>query len=270
MKVIRPWTFAEALAAKAADTEVVPVAGGTDLWVHWPQNLAARARTYLDLTAVGELRGLRFDEGELVIGAGATYWDVLRDPACVERFPLLAAAARQVGAVQIQTRGTWAGNIANGSPAADGVPVLMAYGAEVLLVSTRGERRVPLDELYTGYREMAAAPDELIRSIHVPLRSYDLERFEKVGARRAQTIAKVGAAVTVAGGTWCVVAVSMAPTVRRCPTLEELLSSGPAPVGPDDLLPAVDADVSPIDDIRSTAAYRRNVFARIVYAIADS
>jgi len=268
--VIRPATFDEALAAKAADPDAVPVAGGTDLWVHWPANLAGRERTYLDLSGVPELKELATGDDELVIGAGATYWDVLCDDTCARAFPLLGQAARQVGAVQIQTRGTWAGNIANGSPAADGAGVLMAYDADVVLASARGERRVSLGEFYTGYRETIAAPDELIRSIRLPRRSYEFQRFEKVGSRRAQTIAKVGAAVTVAGGAWRVVAVSLAPTIRRCPALEGILSSGRALSGPEDLLAAVDADVTPIDDLRSTAAYRRNVFARILYAMVAS
>jgi CO/xanthine dehydrogenase FAD-binding subunit len=270
VKVVRPTTLGEALDAKAADPDLVPVAGGTDLWVHWPQNLAGRERSYLDLGGLPELRHVGTDDDELVLGAGATYWDVLCDETCAREFPLLGDAARQVGAVQIQSRGTWAGNIANGSPAADGVPVLMAYDAEVVLASARGERRVALDAYYTGYRASVAAPDELIRSIHVPRRAYELQRFEKVGSRRAQTIAKVGAAVTVADGAWRVVAASLAPTVCRCPALEEVLSAGRALTGPEDLLAAVDADVTPIDDLRSTAAYRRNVFARILYAIVAS
>jgi xanthine dehydrogenase iron-sulfur cluster and FAD-binding subunit A len=137
------------------------------------------------------------------------------DPAALQ--PLLVAAARQVGAVQIQARGTWAGNIVNASPAADGVPVLMAYDAVVVLESVRGRVEVPLAEFYAGYKQMRRAVDELVVEIRVPRRAYALQRFFKVGARRAQAIAKVGLAVTRSAAGWRVVAASMAPVAPMMP-----------------------------------------------------
>jgi len=201
----------------------------------------------------------------LVLGATATYWDVLQDADAGRAFPMLHEAAVTVGAVQIQTRGTWAGNIANGSPAADGVPVLMAYDATVELASTGGRRTVALDAIYRGYRELDLAPDELIWSIRIPTRSYAFSRFVKVGARQAQAITKVGVALAHSDAGWRVVANSVAPTVCRCPALEALLDKGAPIRTPDDLAAAIDDDVTPIDDISSTATYRRTVLARIIH-----
>ncbi|HYT71368.1 MAG TPA: FAD binding domain-containing protein, partial [Gemmatimonadales bacterium] len=208
---------------------------------------------------------LRWTADALVLGGLTTYWDVLSDHRVWEEFPLLVAAARQVGAVQIQSRGTWAGNIVNASPAADGVPVLMAYDAVVVLESVRGLEEVPLDRFYTGYKEMRRRPDQLVVAVRIPRRPYSYQVFEKVGSRRAQAIAKVGLAVARSSAGWRVVAASMTPTIRRCATLERLLEEGTPVRGPLDLLPAIAQDVSPIDDVRSTAEYRRTVMARVLY-----
>ncbi len=249
-----------------ADTPgAVPMAGGTDLLVHWPQRLDHHGVTYVDLWKVDELRPLRWTDDALMLGALTTYWDVMRDARARELFPLLMHAARQVGAVQIQARGTWAGNIVNASPAADGVPVLMAYDAVVVLRSLDGEVEVPLADFYLGYKKMRRRPDQLVTAIRIPRRRYEYEMFEKVGSRRAQAITKIGVAVTRADGAWRVVANSMAPTVRRCLALEDLLSRRVPIASPSDLVPAIRADVSPIDDIRSTAAYRERVMARVLY-----
>lgn len=265
MKVLLPESLAEACAMRAADGAAVPMAGGTDLLVHWPERLEARERTYVDLWRLPRLRGLRWSEDALELGALTTYWDVVTDARAGAEFPLLVHAARQVGAIQIQSRGTWAGNIANGSPAADGVPVLMAYDATVLLESTGERREVALDCFYSGYKEMDMRSDELIAAIRIPRRSHDVQRFVKVGSRRAQAIAKVGLALTRSDAGWRVVASSVAPTVRRCPAVEARLERGPAPAGPDDLLPDLRSDVTPIDDLRSTAAYREAVLARVLF-----
>ncbi len=266
MTVLLPDTEREALQMLAgANGAAVPIAGGTDLLVHWPTRVEARDRTYVDLSRLQALKPLRWSDGELVLGGLTTYWDVIRDRRVSDAFPLLVAAARQVGAIQIQTRGTWAGNIVNASPAADGVPVLMAYDAVVVLESLRGREEVPLDRFYTGYKEMRRRPDQLVVAIRIPRCPYSYQVFEKVGSRRAQAIAKVGLAVTRSAAGWRVVAASMAPTIRRCPTLEQLLESGTTVRGPDDLVPAIARDVSPIDDVRSTAEYRRRAMARVLY-----
>lgn len=265
MNVLQPRTKAEALARLAERPEAIPIAGGTDLLVHWPTRPAEHDRTYLDLAGVDELKGVRWTDRELVLGALATYWDVITDARATRELPLLGQAARQVGAVQIQTRGTWAGNVVNASPAADGVPVLMAYDAVVVLESRRGREEVPLAEFYQGYKQMRRTPDQLVVEIRIPRRGYAVQWFEKVGSRRAQAIAKIGLAVVRGDEGWRIVAASMAPTVRRCGVLERLLAEATPLRSPDDLLPAIDRDVAPIDDIRSTASYRRRVMARVLY-----
>ncbi len=266
MRVHVPGSLDEACRLLAADRSRVPIAGATDLLVHWPVNLAAHDREYLDLSGLAELRPISWTADLLRLGALTTYWDVIRDPRVCDAFPLLPAAARQVGAIQIQARGTWAGNIMNGSPAADGVPVLMAYDATVVLRSVGGEQRVPLDRFYTGYKQMRRDPDQLVIAIELPRRGHTFAAFEKVGARRAQAITKVGAAIARQDtGSWRVVANSVAPTVRRCRAVEALLDRGDPIRGPEDLTPALASDTSPIDDIRSTADYRRTVLARVLY-----
>ena len=265
MNVLLPDTLPQALELLSQNGDAVPMAGGTDLMVHWHVRPEAHQHTFVDLSRLEALKPLSWTADMLVLGGLTTYWDVIRDERTREEFPLLVDAARQVGAIQIQARGTWAGNIVNASPAADGVPVLMAYDAVVVLESRRGREQVPLDRFYSGYKQMRRRPDELIVAIHVPRRRYSYQVFEKVGSRRAQAIAKVGLAVTRSDAGWRVVAASVAPTIRRCPTVERLLETGAAVASPSDLLPAIAQDVAPIDDIRSTAHYRTLVMARLLY-----
>jgi CO/xanthine dehydrogenase FAD-binding subunit len=265
VSVLLPASRAEAVAALADHPGAVPVAGGTDLLVHWPAQVARRDGLYLDLSGAADLRPHRWTDAALVLGALTTYWDVIRDPRAAAEFPLLVAAAREVGAVQIQARGTWAGNVMNASPAADGVPALMACDAVVVLESHEGVEEVPLDSFYTGYKTMRRGRDQLLTAIRVPRGERDVQVFEKVGTRRAQAIAKLGLAAARGPGGWRVVAASVAPTVRRCATIERLLAERRPVAGPDDLLPALDADVAPIDDIRSTTAYRRTTLARVMH-----
>ena len=182
MSVLMPTGLDEALDLLAAHPDATPIAGGTDLCVHWPQQLDAGERTWLDLSGIHELREHRWTEEELLLGALTTYWDVVADPRAADELPLLVDAARQVGSVQIQARGTWAGNIVNASPAADGVPVLMAYDAVVVLRSSDGEEEIPLTEFYLGYKRMRLSEDQLVAAIRVPRRSYDFQWFEKVGS----------------------------------------------------------------------------------------
>ena len=265
MRVLQPRTKAEALKMLADDTGLIPIAGGTDLLVHWPTRPNKHDRAYIDLSGLGELKGVQWSDGQLVLGALATYWDVITDARATRELPLLARAARQVGSIQIQARGTWAGNVVNASPAADGVPVLMAYDATVVVESQRGREEVALAEFYQGYKQMRRSRDQLVVEIRIPRRPYTVQWFEKVGSRRAQAIAKVGLAVVRGEQGWRVVAASMAPTVCRCRALERHLTEGHPVTSPDDFLAAIARDVSPIDDIRSTAHYRRQVMARVLY-----
>jgi CO/xanthine dehydrogenase FAD-binding subunit len=267
VSVLLPRTLAETLVLLDEQRDAIPMAGGTDLLVHWPARPADHDRTYVDLSALSELKGLRWTEDALELGGLATYWDVITDARAGRELPLLVQAARQIGAVQIQARGTWAGNVVNASPAADGVPVLMAYDAVLVLESRQGRVELPLAEFYQGYKEMRRTPNQLVVAIRVPRRAFGLQVFEKVGSRRAQAIAKVGLAVTHSAAGWRVVAASVAPTVRRCRTIEALLEGGTAPRGPEDLDETIARDVTPIDDIRSSARYRSHVMARVLHTI---
>lgn len=265
MTVLSPANVREALGMLAEPGAALPLSGGTDLLVHWPVRLDDHDRTYVDLSGVDELRAHQWARDALILGGRTTYWDVIGDPRVQQEFPLLIAAARVVGAIQIQTRGTWAGNIVNASPAADGVPVLMAYDAVVVLESVKGREEVPLDRFYQGYKKMARRADQLVVAMRVPRRAHTVQIFQKVGSRRAQAITKVGLAITRSGQGWRVVANSVAPTVCRCPAVEQLLQARTPVHSPEGFLPAIGKDVSPIDDIRSTAEYRKQVMARLLY-----
>src|SRR5205823_5530791 len=165
MNVMSPGSVREALDLLASDGAAVPIAGGTDLLVHWPVRVEAHERTYVDLSRLDSLRPLRWTADELLLGGLTTYWDVIRADRASQEFPLLVDAARQVGAIQIQARGTWAGNIVNASPAADGVPVLMAYHAVVVLASRRGREGGGLASTRSGagWRVVAASVAPTIR-----------------------------------------------------------------------------------------------------------
>lgn len=242
-----------------------PVAGATDLFVDRPSRADAAGEVLVDLSGLDALRAREWTDDEFVMGALTTYWDVINDERAAGEFPILARAARTVGAVQIQTRGTWAGNIANASPAADGVPALMALGAVVELTSVDGVDRVPLDGFYTGYKQMKMRPGQVISAVRVPRRARSFESFVKVGSRRAQAITKVGVAITRLDAGWRVVANSMAPVVKRCAAVEHALDNEAPVRTPGDLVGLLEQDLSPIDDIRSTAAYRMKVLARVLY-----
>jgi CO/xanthine dehydrogenase FAD-binding subunit len=277
VRVLSPASLDEALAMMAiGDKTVSPIAGGTDLLVSWHHHVKDDLHL-LDMTRLApELAAMRLTADRLELGAMTTYWDVIAHPEVSAAFPLLAEAARQVGAIQIQTRGTWAGNIANGSPAADGVPVMMSYDAEVELASKSGRRWVRLDEYFTGYKQSVRRPDELIVAIRIPRRPYSVEWFHKVGARKAQAITKVGVAVTHSHALMChgsvsracgwrVAANSVAPTVCRCRNLESALDNGQTFDNPNVIQQILTQDVKPIDDIRSTANYRLTVLSRLLY-----
>jgi len=264
--VLRPATLDEALGMLArSPAPLMPITGGTDLLVSWPAQ-RRDGMHLLDLTELaGELGGLRLTDRGLELGALASYWDVLSDAEVAAAFPLLAQAARVVGAMQIQTRGTWAGNIANGSPAADGVLALLACDATVVLRSAKEQTEVPLERFYTGYRQSVRRPDQLIVAIRVPRRPREYEWFYKVGARCAQAITKVGVALVKDDHGWRIVANSVAPVVCRCRALEAALEAGRSFAGPAEIRRVLEADIAPIDDIRSTAAYRANVLSRLIY-----
>lgn len=263
------------LAERAARNEkTVLLAGGTDWFVERhvaPPEDEGTLPLVVDVSRLEALRALSLEGDTLRVGGAVTYLALRKDPRVAGRCPLLAAMARDVGALQIQARGTLGGNLASGSPAADGVAALAALDATLLLRSVRGARRVPLSAFYTGYRRSVLAADEMIEAIEIALAPEGSPFvWRKVGTRQAQAISKValaGLAVVESGRAkrLGLGMASVAPTVAFLPATRALGLSRPlAEVTDADVESAVLADVSPIDDIRSTAAYRRHVAVRLV------
>ena len=278
--VVSPRDLAGAYAALATGTPeapIRPIAGGTDLMVALTGELGEPPAGVVDLWAIEALRGIAIDAGDLVLGALTTYTDLRTSALCREHLPALVDAAATIGAVQIQNRGTLGGNIANASPAGDTLPVMLAADARFVLGSARGEREVPATDLWTGYRQTALAPDELLLRIRVPLRPDRVMAFRKVGTRRAQAISKVVMAMAWrAGGTsdevaavWRDVRVALgsvaAVPIRAARTEAVLEGSAPTPEVADRAAETLADELTPIDDVRSTAEYRRLVAARIVH-----
>lgn len=240
------------------DERRTPIAGATDLYV--ALNFGTLTpRAFLDIWGIEELRGISERGDNLVLGALATYTSLIRSPLVQRRLPMLVEAARQVGGVQIQNRGTIGGNIANGSPAGDSLPVLVAAEAVVVLRSTDSERRVPFSGYYTGYRATVMRPDELIVAIEVPPVE-GKQWFRKVGTRAAQAISKIVVA-GVRASSPRVAYGSVAPTVVRVPRTEEVLASG---AGIETAIRVLQSEIKPIDDIRSTAEYRLRVASNLL------
>lgn len=246
------------------DERRTPIAGATDLYVALNFGTLTQ-RAFLDIWAVEELRGISERGDNLVLGALATYTSLIRSPLVQLRLPMLVEAAGQVGGVQIQNRGTIGGNIANGSPAGDSLPVLAAADAVIVLRSADSERRVPLTAYYTGYRATVMRPDELIVAIEVPPVE-GKQWFRKVGTRAAQAISKIVVA-GVRSPKPRIAFGSVAPTVVRVPRTEQALASG---VDIDEAVRVLEGEISPIDDIRSTAEYRSRVATNLLRRFWDA
>jgi xanthine dehydrogenase small subunit len=254
LTLLRPRTLNEALVMMRDQAPVMPLAGCTDVYVNL-QFGTARDTRYVDLWPLDDLRGIAVNTGTLRIGALTTFTELVTSPLVRRRVPMLLAAAREIGGKQIQNRGTLAGNVANASPAGDSLPVLLAAEATVVLISAEGERRVPFGAFYTGYRASVRRRDELIAAIEIP-RIDGKQWWRKVGTRRAQAISKVMMAC-VRGKSGVRVAVgSVAPTPLRLSRTEHALSSGASIA---DAARILTEEIAPIDDIRSTADYRRRV-----------
>jgi xanthine dehydrogenase small subunit len=254
----RPRSVNEALAMIHDEPEITPLAGCTDVYVSLQFGTLAEQR-FIDLWPLGELRAIRKEGDSLQIGALATYTDLIASPLVRKRVPMLAAAAREIGGRQIQNRGTLGGNVANASPAGDSLPVLAAANATIVLRSADGERRVPFNAFYTGYRTSVRRPDELIVAVEIP-RIEGRQYWRKVGTRRAQAISKVMCAA-VRGPEVRVAFGSVGPTVVRLRRTERVLAAG----GPMKQAQAVlRGEIAPIDDMRSTAEYRLQVSANLL------
>jgi len=259
-ELIEPRSLKHALAVLHERQPVVPLAGCTDVYVTLNAG-ASPGALYLNLWGLDDLRGITADGPTLRLGALTTYTELRRSSIVRRRLPALAAAAGEIGGVQIQNRGTLGGNIANGSPAGDTLPVLAVVEAVLVLRSVDGTRRVPFNAFYTGYRQTVLRPDEIIVSIEIPPVP-GRQWFRKVGTRAAQAISKIVAA-GVRSTTPRLAFGSVAPTVVRVPRTEAVLGAGGS-LGR--ATAALMSEIAPIDDIRSTAAYRRRVAANLLAA----
>jgi CO/xanthine dehydrogenase FAD-binding subunit len=253
----RAHTLGEALLLMR-DEERTPIAGATDLYVSLNFGTLV-PRRFVDIWGLRELREIAIRGERLVLGGLVTYTQIIASPIVAGWLPMLVEASRQVGGVQIQNRGTIGGNIANGSPAGDSLPVFAAANADVVLRNVDGERRVPFTSFYTGYRASVLTADELIVAVEIP-RVFGAQWFRKVGTRAAQAISKVVIAGVRSAEPRIAVG-SVAPTVIRLAATERALGAG-AGIGP--ALAALRGEVHPIDDLRSTADYRLRVTENLV------
>ena len=278
-----PTSLADAwaiLAASTPDDPVTPIAGGTDVMVRITGEIGEPPARMVDLSRLGELRGIGMDGSAVVLGALTTYTDIRRSGLCREHLPALVEAAATIGAAQIQNRGTIGGNAANASPAGDTLPVLLALEAAFVVGGPRGERTIPAADFWVAYRRTALAPDELILRVRIPVGGGRETRFRKIGTRQAQAISKVvlalswredtaAAGVPVRNGAWHDVRLalgSVADRPIRATATERLLEgAAPTPETADAAAEALASEIHPIDDVRSTADYRRVVAARSLH-----
>jgi CO/xanthine dehydrogenase FAD-binding subunit len=275
-----PRSLAEAYAG-LADGQGRPIAGGTDLMVALNGDIGETPTRIVDLWHIDALRGIAVDGDSISLGALTTYAEIRWSALCHEHLPILVEAAATIGAAQIQNRGTIGGNAANASPAGDTLPVLLAADAEFVVGSVRGERSVPAAAFWPAYRQTALAPDELLVRIRVPLLAGREMRFRKVGTRRAQAISKVVIALGWRDGSpieprtaatpWTGVRLALgsvaATPIRAIDTEAALEGRPPTPETADLAAETLAGELEPIDDVRSTAGYRRLVAARVLHRL---
>lgn len=261
----------EAIALNAAYPDHPVLAGGTDLIVQWRSGVISPGGV-IDISHVAELKAISEEEDWVTVGAGATHAEIARSECVVKYIPLLAKACLSIGAVQIQNQGTIGGNIMNASPAGDALPAIMVYDAELCLQDVKGERWIPAKDFFTGYRKTAKGPHELLTRIRFrkQLNRNERSEFYKIGTRRAQAISKVVMCVrgTADHGAMKDIAIavgSVAPTVVRAYGTETLIRGR---IISEQLIDqarrSIADEVHPIDDVRSTADYRRFVCGSLI------
>jgi CO/xanthine dehydrogenase FAD-binding subunit len=269
-----PESLADALKLLAdGSSRGVVLAGGTDLMVQWVSGLRPIPDRVVSVFGLDELRGITDEGDHIVIGAAETHAAIQAAPLVQEHLPALAAAAAVIGGPQIQSRGTIGGNVANASPAGDLPPAMMVTDGSVVVASTRGERAIPLPSFFKDYKKVALAPDELIVRFVLPKKPKGAyEFFKKIGPREAQAISKVVGACRISLDpknqmimTAAMAFGSVAPTVVRLYELESWLEGqilDEAVV--DEAEQHARIEIHPIDDIRSTAEYRKWLVGRMV------
>jgi xanthine dehydrogenase small subunit len=265
---LRPASLADAVAMRADHPDWLVLAGATDAMVNAPHRPVPAG--IIDVWALAPLVDVRAEGGTLVIGAATPWRQIQQDAGVLRSIPILAAAAREIGALQIQVRGTLGGNVATSSPVGDSLPVLLALDAVVELASMRGRRDVPYRDFCVGYRKTAIAADELIAAVHIPVPAAGTRlHWRKVGTRRAQSISKVmaAAAIQVDGGIVASARLALGAVADRpirARAAEAAVVGLPITAAADAAAAAVLSSIQPIDDIRSTAEYRLEVAANVV------
>lgn len=270
-ELVAPGSLEEVVAMLGNEPGVwLPIAGGTDVMVLYGAG-TLRTRKLVSIWNLPELRGIEESPDEIAIGSASTYTDLRRYAGIVKEFSLLARAASWTGGIANQNRGTLGGNIANASPAADSLPALLVYDAELTLISIRGERRVAYRGFHTGYKKTVMAADEVIRTIHLKKKFAGCFAYtRKVGARQSQAIAKVNIAALgrLANGAIKDVHIalgSVAPVPIRLDRLERaLIGKRVQLLSLEDLRRQVVEEIATIDDIRSTARYRAAVAGNLI------
>jgi CO/xanthine dehydrogenase FAD-binding subunit len=272
--LVAPAGLHEALQLVAE--QMRPIAGGTDLMVLFEADKLPY-RKLVSLYRIPELRGIAAGESHVIIGALATYTEIRQSGVLQREFPLLVQAASWTGAVATQNRGTLAGNIANGSPAADSPPALLVYDAEIELLSAGGSRWLPYAGFHSGYKTSVMRPDEIIGHIRLPRTTAGcMQYLRKVGTRRVQAIAKValaGLAKTSAGGVERIriALASVAPVPIRCLETEAILLGRKIDRAViEEAQTKISSEIDPISDIRSTRNYRRRVTVNLLRTFLET
>ena len=272
-ELVAPGSLPAVLELLAEDPgKWTPIAGGTELMVAHAAGRLSAAKL-VSLWGVRELRFIEMNTDSIAIGGGTTFRDLRAHEGIATQLPLLAKAASWIGSIANQSRATVGGNLVNGSPAADSSPALLVYDAEIELISTRGKRRIPYAGFHTGYKSNAMTADELLFAVHLPLRFGQHRQYlRKVGTRRAMAISKVALAATalvkVDGGIIDEIrlaAASLAAFPARLYQTEAALIGKPLnSITIEAARDALLAEAKPIDDIRSTAEYRKRVAANLL------
>jgi CO/xanthine dehydrogenase FAD-binding subunit len=252
-----------------------PIAGGTELMV---AHAAGRLNTpkLINLWGLSELDFIHVNDDSISIGGGVTFGQIRRHATIAADFPLLSRAASWIGSIANQNRATLAGNIVNGSPAADAPPALLVYDAEIELISQQGSRRIPYSDFHLGYKQSVLQPDELVLALHLPRRfAKHAQYLRKVGTRKAMAITKVALAATaiVEDGSFTEIRLAAASVadrpLRMAGAEAALLGKKLSPQTRSSARIALLNEVHPIDDIRSTAEYRKQVAANLLDEFLD-
>ena len=268
MKYFRPNNIDELqdILYNEKESFVSILAGGTDLIPKWENNLNAKPHILIDIKKLGDYSGIREKDNKIIIGALTTIQEIKNSPLLQNEFPALTDAAGQFAGVQIRHRATIGGNICNASPAGDLIPGLYAHEAELYLLGPGGRRSLPISQWMVGPGKTVLEKDEIVSEIHIQ-RTNEKSLFYKLGLRQSMAIAVINFAIAYskdsdnAFTSLNISAGSVAPTVVYLRSFADAILQN---VSLEKALPLVDEDISPIDDIRATANYRRTVLKNVL------